>query len=341
MKKILAGLISLSILLLSGCQKTVMDTPDEQSDFFFDTPVTIKVYDRGKKAALSEAFEELEKLHTQWDLADPASELSKINAAAGIEAVPVAPETYELLATAKQFSQTYEKFDLTIGPVTELWGIGSKAAKTPNAEEISAARALVDDKKVQLDPKKQTVFLTKKGMQLDIGSLGKGYATDNIVKLLKQAGVTTAVLDLGGNVYVLGHSPRGKDQRWQVGIRDPKQANAIIGEVATKNQTIVTSGTYQRYLKNKGTDYHHIFDPATGYPIDNQLMSVTVMTSSSLTADALSTVAFTAGLTNGLALIEELPATEAIFITKDQKIYQTSGLKNNFKQKTGTDYQMN
>ena len=106
------------------------------------------------------------------------------------------------------------------------------------------------------------------------------------------------------------------------------------------DQTIVTSGTYQRYLQSQGTNYHHIFDPTTGYPIDNQLSSVTIVTDSSLTGDALSTVAFTAGLTKGLAMIEELPATEALFVTKDQKIYHTSGLEKNFTQKTGTDYQL-
>ncbi|WP_407857515.1 FAD:protein FMN transferase [Enterococcus hailinensis] len=340
MKKFLAGLLVLGLLFFGGCQKTIMDSPDEQSGFFFDTPVTIKIYDRGKKAVLNEAFEELAKLHDQWNLADPASELSQINAAAGIAPVTVAAETYQLLVKAKQYSQTYEKFDLTIGPVTQLWGIGSATAKKPAATDVVKALTLVNSEQVQLDADKQTVFLMEKGMQLDIGSLGKGYATDKIVKLFKQAKVTTAVLDLGGNIYVLGESTRGNGQPWQVGIRDPQQANAIIGEVAVTDQTIVTSGTYQRYLQSQGTNYHHIFDPTTGYPIDNQLSSVTIVTDSSLTGDALSTVAFTAGLTKGLAMIEELPATEALFVTKDQKIYRTSGLEKNFTQKTGTDYRL-
>ena len=136
--------------------------------------------------------------------------------------------------------------------------------------EIDAALKLVDYKKVKLNDQKQTIYLEEKGMALDLGAIAKGFIADEVVKLLKKHGVTTAIVDLGGNVYVLGKSPRGKDTPWTVGIQDPNQArNVTVGSVLASNQTLVTSGIYERYLEVDGVKYHHLFNPKTGYPFDN------------------------------------------------------------------------
>ena len=165
-------------------------------------------------------------------------------------------------------------------------------------------------------------------MIIDLGAIAKGYITDEVVKVLKKQGVTTAIVDLGGNVYVLGHSPRGENQDWTVGIQDPNMARgSVLGSIKERNKTLVTSGIYERYLEVDGKKYHHLFDPKTGYPIDG---------------DGLSTAVFSMGVKKGLEYVEsELNnGTEAIFVTKDDKVYVTDPIKDTFKLSEDSHYTM-
>ena len=172
-------------------------------------------------------------------------------------------------------------------------------------------------------------MLPEKGMALDLGGIAKGYAGDAVAAELRKNGIKHAIADLGGNLFVIGGKPDGTD--WNVGIQTPfKPRGEYFGILCVSDKAVVTSGIYERYFEENGKTYHHIMDTKTGYPIDNELFSVTVVNDSSMAADALAK-AFTMGLTDGMKFIESTKGAEAIFVTKDKKVYLTPGLKGKFK----------
>lgn len=236
------------------------------------------------------------------------------------------------LSFYKYSEETNEAFNMTIGAVTQLWRIGFDDARKPEQSEIDNALQHIDYKKVEFNDKDKTVYLQEKGMIIDLGAIAKGYIADEAVKVLKDNGVTAAIVDLGGNVFVLGHSPRGNDEPWTIGIQDPNQARGtVVGTIKESNKTVVTSGIYERYLEVDGKKYHHLFDSRTGYPFDNDIAGISIVTNKSIDGDALSTSAYAMGTKAGLEFVEGLgDGTEAIFVTKDDKVYLTKGLEDNF-----------
>ncbi|MOA23394.1 Thiamine biosynthesis lipoprotein ApbE precursor [compost metagenome] len=163
-------------------------------------------------------------------------------------------------------------------------------------------------------------------MAIDLGSIGKGYAADKIYDYLADQGFNSAIIDLGGNVYAMGQKPG--NQPWNIGIQDPDQERGnSIGKIKVEDKTIVTSGIYERFFIEDGKMYQHILDPRTGYPVDNGISSVTIVTDSSTNADALSTTLFVLGIEDGLKFIENTADTEALFVSKDKKLYASSGFK--------------
>ena len=345
--KVLLMLVG-AVLVLAGCKPqtqakpTLVDQPYQDTQFLMGTVVTIRVYDKGKQAALKDAFARIKQLADEITVNEKGSEIDAVNAQAGVKPVKVTPSIFSLISYAKYFSDNSDgAFDLAIGPITSLWHIGFPDARKPSQAEIDARLPLVNYKNVELDAAKQTVYLKQKGMQLDLGGIAKGFITDEVVKVLKKDKVSTAIVDLGGNLYVLGNSPKHQDAKWTVGIQDPKQARGTaLGTVPEVNKTIVTSGIYERYLKVGNKTYMHLMNPKTGYPFDNNLMGVSIITKKSVDGDALSTATFDKGLKDGLAYIEKRKNTEAIFITKDYKVYTTSGLKDSFKLVKGTKYKL-
>ncbi|KRM71485.1 FAD:protein FMN transferase [Lacticaseibacillus brantae] len=351
MKKVFKTLLLLvaAVLLLVGCKQqatpkpaTLLDQPYSNTEYLMGTVVTIRVYDKGKESALDDAFKRISQLADEITVNEKGSEIDAVNAQAGVKPVKVTPSIYKLIEYAKYFSDNSDgAFDLAIGPITSLWHIGFPDARKPSQSEIDARLPLVNYKNVELNQADQTVYLKQKGMQLDLGGIAKGFITDEVVKVLKKDQVSTAIIDLGGNLYVLGHSPKHTNANWTVGIQDPKESRGVaLGTVPAANKTIVTSGIYERYLKVGNKTYMHLMNPKTGYPFDNNLMGVSIITDKSVDGDALSTATFDKGLKDGLAYIEKRPHTEAIFITKDYKVYTTSGLKDTFKLVKGTKYKL-
>lgn len=329
----------LAVFLLAGCgskaaEKTkVTTTPTENTKFLMGTVVKITIYNEDKKKALNDAFDKVADLADRITVNQKGSEVDKINNNAGVKPVKVSKDVYELVKKALYYSKNSDgSFDLTIGPITQLWHIGFDDARKPSQEEIDQALRYVNYRDVKLDDAKQTVYLTKKHMQLDLGGIAKGFITDKVVDLLKKDGVTSAIVDLGGNIYVIGDSPTGNQKNpWIVGIQDPKKPRGTsLGKLPEANRTIVTSGIYERYLVVGDKTYMHLMNPKTGYPFDNNLMGVSIITKKSVDGDALSTATFDKGLDAGMKYIETQPDTEAIFVTKDKKVYITSGLKNKF-----------
>jgi thiamine biosynthesis lipoprotein len=259
------------------------------------------------------------------------SEIIALNDASGKKEVKLSPDTFYVLEKGKQYSELFEgKFDITIGPVVKLWNIGTDYAAVPEKSKLEEALKLVDYNKLIINKENLTAKLEEEGMKVDLGAIAKGYAADEVARVLKENEVKHAIINLGGNIMTLGNNPNGSP--WKIGIQDPFNPRGdFLGIISIEDQTVVTSGTYERYFEENGKKYHHILSPDTGYPVENNLYSVSIVTDNSIDGDGLSTTALLIGLEEGLKLIEGLEHVEAIFVTSDKKVYVSSGLKNDFK----------
>jgi thiamine biosynthesis lipoprotein len=253
-----------------------------------------------------------------------------VNARAGVEPVKVRADLIEVLEKALHYAElSGGAFDPTVGPLIRLWGIGTDAARVPGEDEIARARELVNWRDVLVDRASGTVFLRREGMALDLGAVAKGYAADEAARIASEAKVKRAVIDFGGNIVVLGWRGEkgGEPLPWRIGIQDPLSGRgAYIGSLQARDKSVVTSGVYERFFEEGGKRYHHILSPATGYPVDNGLLSVTIVAGHSADADALSTTVFVLGFEEGKALVDSIPDTEAIFIFDDSSVSFTGGL---------------
>lgn len=328
--RVLMVIVSMFILVACGSDDGLLQSPHKETEFLLGTVVSISIYDEDKEDVLALAFERVEALEDKisGELID--SEITEINNQAGVAPVHVSDEVYKLIEAGKQYSEESDgAFDISIGKLTSLWRIGYDDARKPAQKEIDHVLEFVDYDKVSLNEQEQTVFLTKEGMQLDLGAIAKGYITDEVNEILKDNEVTTAIIDLGGNIYVKGNRPSG--EKWNVGIQNPFLARGeLVGRIKVANQSIVTSGIYERFLEVDGEHYHHLLNPNDGYPFDNEIAGVTIVSEKSIDGDALSTVIFAYGLAEGVAYIEEIEGVESIFITKDREVKLTSGLLDNF-----------
>lgn len=330
---VLAGLL---LTLLTACQTKKTDglavtkTPLTRTESLLHTVVTLSIYHEGQEEVMDEALGEIAELESLLSTNLETSDIYKINQAAGKEAVAVDPRTFSLLEAAIEASAASQgRFDVSIGAISQLWRIGSTEARKPSDEEITAGLAHIDYQKIELDKANQTVKIPQ-GMILELGAISKGFIADQIRDFFASKGITTAVINLGGNVIVMGSSPNNPDG-WKVGVQDPDEIRgATVGSVFQTDSSIVTSGIYERYLEVDGIRYHHILNPETGYPIDNSISGVTVFTKSSTQADALSTSLFVMGLEEGLAYINQLEGVEAVFMDKDHGVHVSDGLKNTF-----------
>ena len=324
--------------------KGLQQKPYEDEKFLLGTYVRIRVYDEGKESALKPTFDRIADLGDRITINQAGSEIDKINEKAGVEPVKVSKDIYDLLKYAQKYSvESKGGFNFTIGAITQLWRIGFDDARKPAQSEIDEALKHIDFHKVTFNDQEQTVYLEDKDMIIDLGAIAKGYIADEAVKVLKDNGVTSAIVDLGGNIFVVGHSWRGENEDWNVGIQDPNNARGtILGSIKESDKTIVTSGIYERYLEVDGKKYHHIFDSKTGYPYENDLASATIITDKSIDGDGLTTVIFDKGIVEGLAYVEqELPeGTDAIFVTLEGKVYVTDGIKDTFKLDKDSGYVM-
>ncbi|MCC8137525.1 MAG: FAD:protein FMN transferase [Clostridiales bacterium] len=308
--------------------------------FFLDTVVTITLYGDTDSTAMDGCFSLLEEYEQMLSRTIEGSDVWNINQSEG-KATVVSDETADLIETALEYSRlTDGAFDITITPLVDLWNIEGKSSLLadgdaeealqedtadvliPTDEEIASALSHVDYTVVSVEG--TTVTLSDPDAEIDLGGIAKGYIADRLKEYLLSQGIESALINLGGNVQTIGTKPDGS--KWKIGIQEPFGGSSdIIAAVACAGASVVTSGTYERYFELDGTIYHHILDPATGYPADNGLTSVTILSESSVVCDALSTACFVLGLRDGSELIETLDNVEALFITEDETLYRTSG----------------
>ncbi|MGF7050257.1 thiamine biosynthesis lipoprotein [Paenibacillus sp. DS2015] len=319
------------VIILTGCgdskqSSSVKVEPVSKSFYVFDTIVQVKVYDGGTtEQNFTDIKQILDTIEIQMNRSNDNSEIADVNRNAGIQPVQVSDETFMVVSKALDYSERSKGgFNLAIGPLVSLWNIGHEGAHVPSADQIEEAMKVIDYEDVILNSDKKEIYLNEQGMSIDLGAIAKGYAADRIVEYLQDKGFKSAIIDLGGNVFAMGKKPG--DQLWTIGIQDPNEARGNpIGNIHVDNQTIVTSGIYERFFVEDGKHYHHLLDSKTGFPIDNNLSSLTILTDKSIDADGLSTSVYALGIEEGLKFIENLDNTEALFITKDKKLYASPG----------------
>jgi len=323
------GWLFVVIVMISGCKSnTVPEDFQKKTIYALNTIITIDLMDQGTEILMNKLVARIHEIEADISSKLSTSQLAEIEKNAGKNYVPVSEDTYRIIEKALEFAKLSKgKFDPTIGPIIRLWGIGTEEAKVPTSEEIKTALTYVDYQKVHLNEEDKSVYLEKAGMSLELGGIAKGYVADALIQLLEAAGTTRAMLSLGGNIYAYGE--KTEKRFWRVAIQNPYgEPGSYFGYLEVKNKTVVTSGAYERYLEVKGKRYAHIFNALTGYPVEGEVISVTVVGENSMAADALSTILFTLPIEEGLTLIEDMPELECIYVDKEKKIYLSSGLEN-------------
>jgi thiamine biosynthesis lipoprotein len=313
-------------MVFTGCGKA----PPAQSEFVLGTIAVVNLYEGGNARLYQEIFSRIREIEGSMSPTIADSEVSRINQNAGERPVAVGRDLRAVLPAALRYAAVSGgAFDPTVGPLVKLWGIGTENARLPAEGEIRRALDLVNWRDVVFDEPAGTVFLKKAGMGLDLGAIAKGYAADEAAAIIKKAGISGAIIDLGGNIYALGTKAGGAP--WRIAIQDPRdERGAYVGVLEVKQKAVVTSGVYERFLETAGRRYHHILSTTDGYPVDTGLLSVTVIADTSIDADALSTTLFVLGYEEGRALVESQKNIEALFVFEDQSVRGTPGALEEF-----------
>lgn len=324
------GLVPLMLtisLIASGCAAFAGQPEFRTREGLLGTVINITIFEGSRSASTFDAaFRRVEEVHGLMAVQEPESDTFRLNHSGG-KAVDISADSSALLSQARTYSElSGGAFDITVEPLTALWDIRNPQPRAPSPQEIEALLPLVDWRRVSVE---EGFAQLEEGMQITLGGIAKGYACAEAAQVLQQKGVRRAILDFGGNVYLIGQKADGVD--WKVGIRNPVIGEAgEVGALSASNTAVVTSGSYERYFIEDNQLYHHILDPETGWPAQSGLLSVTIICSDSVMADALSTACFVLGAEDGLALLERLPGVEGVFIEEDRGIRMTSGLEGRF-----------
>lgn len=315
-----AALLSV-MSLLSGCTTPPESESLTMNGIYFDTVVQVQAWGATEKIMnhckeLCEYYEEL------FSATIDSSEVSRINQAGG-NPVNVSLETAELISKGIEYGRISEgRFDITIASASSLWDFTDNTSKQlPDSEELAEAVEHIDYRCIQING--NTITLTDPEARIDLGGIAKGYIADRLKEYLISEGVEHALIDLGGNMLALGGRYDGSSFR--IGIQKPfAETGTVMAAVSVLDKSVVSSGNYERYFEKDGIIYHHILDPDTGYPVQNSLNQVTIISDNSVDGDALSTTCFTLGLEEGMKLIQSMDNTEAIFVTKDGELHTSS-----------------
>lgn len=292
------------------------------------TVIETKIWHPQAEMILDQVEDLLYLYKDRFSANDLTSELMEVNLNAGVQAVPVAADLYELIKLGREHSLAQGSFlNITIGPLVQTWRIGFADALLPRPETIAEKLQIINPADIDLDDEEQTVYLRKEGMAIDLGALAKGYVADRIIDFLKRMGVGTGLINLGGNVMTFGQAPHNLDGFWRIGIQDPQKAqgeDALVLKIG--EESVVTSGIYQRTLTVNGQTYHHILNSETGYPIESPLASLTIVSKQSVDGEIWTTRLFGHSVSHILKSVEETEEIEAVLLTTDGQLVVTSGL---------------
>ena len=327
----------LAALAFSACAKA--PPPPARMEFALGTVCSVNLFEYGEHKLYSRIFQRLREIDQTMsartgivNIGD--SSLMEINQNAGIAPVKIGSGLLEVLEKAKYYAEiSGGAFDPTVGPLVNAWGIGTESERIPEPQEINRALSLINWQDLIIDREQGTAFLRQQGMELDLGAIAKGYAADEAVRIAQEAQAGRAIIDLGGNIAAMGaRGSANHESPWRVGIQNPLgERGEYLGVLSIINKSVVTSGVYERYFESGGKRYHHILSTRDGYPVDNGLLSVTIVADRSIDADGLSTAVFALGFRQGLALLETIPGAEGIFVFDDRGVYITHELRDLFR----------
>ena len=295
--------------------------------FAMDTYMTVKAYGSNGDAAVDAAVDEINRLDALLSTGKKDSEIGQINANNGGQLSEDGAVLME--RSLELYKSTNGAFDVAIYPVMKAWGFTDGNYQVPDADTLKATLELVNPSLIDYDKETSTVSFKKDGVQIDLGGIAKGYTSSRIMDIYKEKGVTSGLVNLGGNAQVFGTKPDGS--LWRVAVQSPDSEDEYLGVLETKDKAIITSGGYERYFEKDGVTYHHIIDPSTGSPADNGLISVTIVSADGTLADGLSTSLFVMGKDKATnywkAHSDEF---DMILLTDDEKLYVSEGIKDSF-----------
>lgn len=334
------GCFIISCFFLFGCANREKEIENEENQssaaelefFAMDTFIRVLAYgeQESREAAVNAAKEETERLENLFSTEIESSEIAKINAFGGGK---VSEDTLLLLKRARELCALTEgAFDISIYPLMCAWGFPEKTYHIPPDTEIAELKKKIDAAQIVLDEENGYVSFGMEGMQIDLGGIAKGYASARIMEIYREKGIVSGLVSLGGNVQVLGTKPDGS--LWNIALQNPDKGEDYLGILQVKDRAVITSGSYERYFEQDGVRYHHILDPATGYPADSEWVSVTVVSEDGTLADGLSTALFIMGKDRAIQFWREHSEEfDAIFYTKEQELYVTEGIAKVFSSK--------
>lgn len=294
--------------------------------FAMDTYMNLKAYGKNAQKAVDDAKSEIERLDKLWSAVDENSEIYQLNQK---KKMKVSDETLELIEFAKKKSaQSGDAFDISIYPIVELWGFPTQKYRVPSDSEIKSLLKNVDCQKIKVN-KKTNVVTLEKNMKIDLGGIAKGYTSQRIAKVYKEDGVKSGVISLGGNVQAIGKKTDGS--YWKVGVQSPDDTQSMIGAYEADDESVITSGAYERYFEKNGKIYHHIIDPATGKPSEKDLKSVTIISKNGTLSDTMSTTLFVMGKDKAISYWKKHSSEfNMILVDKNDKIYISQGIEGRF-----------
>ena len=315
-------LASISALLFIGCGKSKTPPPISQSAFYLNTVVTITLYDGSDPALITECFDLCRRYEQEFSRTMENSALYRLNHDTGATR-QLSDDLQSLIVTGLFYYERSEGlFDITVAPLSDLWQFSSANPSVPDGAALRDA--LVHVSASQLSLSGNVLHYEDTAIQLDLGGIAKGYIADRLKEYLVEQGVTSALIDLGGNILCIGAKPDGNPFR--VGIREPFAAQGTsIAVAAVSDLSVVTSGVYERCFTEDGVLYHHLLDPKTGYPFISGLNSVSIISKTSVDGDALSTVCFALGIEKGMELINSMPDVYAVFVTENNELVYSDG----------------
>lgn len=324
--------LSLALLMITssftGCTSTESSTQHSLSQECFNTVITLTINstsgDESAEDIINECFGLCFQYERLFSKTIETSDVNIINTSQG-QAVEVNPVVASLIEDSLYYSELSNgTFDITVAPLSNLWNFTGDTHQVPSDEDITKSLSYVNYKNISVE--ENVVTLSNSNAQIDLGGIAKGFVADKIKSYMIQMGVNSAIIDLGGNILTIGS--KDNNENYNIGIKKPfGNADEYAAIVKVSDLSVVTSGVYERYFYDNDILYHHILDTTTGYPVDNNLLSVTIISNESLTGDALSTTCFALGLKKGKKLIESTEDVEAVFIDKDYNLHLTSGLE--------------
>lgn len=279
---------------------------------------------------LNKAIDKIQQFERRFSANDPRSELSYLNQHAHRKMIKVHPQLFKLIEIGLDHSLEEDSYlNIAVGPLVQLWRIGFQNAQVPKDEEIKEILPLIDPKNIILDRHQGSVGFKVADMAIDLGALAKGYAADLLKGYLQKSGAQAGLIDLGGNILTFGSNPNRQNGRWNIGLQDPKSKRGEhFSIVKTFNQSVVTSGVYVRQLEYQGKKYHHIFDSQTGYPIETNVTSLTIISKLSVDGEIWTSRLFGYPVNTIIEKIEAVPHIEGVVMTEQGVCQVSSGAGN-------------